>query len=201
MLTSFEAEVQPEEQSLRYPGWKIALFSASCIFVGFASMLVYTFGVFLKPLTAQFGWSRQPASAAFGIAALAVAACSPVLGVLLDRYPARRIILPCMAVFGSAFFSLGFMSSRLAHLYAVFLLLGIVGNGTAHLSFSRAVATWFRDRRGTAFAVLMAGGALGAMVLPPLAQFLINSIGWRGAFFFLGGLILLVGLPLAAQVR
>ncbi len=201
MLTSLEAEVQSEEQSLRYPGWKIALFSASCIFVGFASMLVYTFGVFLKPLTAQFGWSRQSASAAFGIAALAVAACSPILGVLLDRYPARRIILPCMAVFGLAFLSLGFMTAHLFHLYAVFLLLGIVGNGTAHLSFSRAVATWFTHRRGSAFAVLMAGGALGAMVLPSLAQFLIRSIGWRSAFFCLGGLILLVGLPLAAQVR
>ncbi|MFL6451000.1 MAG: MFS transporter [Bryobacteraceae bacterium] len=201
MLTRVQPPTQSEEHRLHYPGWKVAIFSAACIFVGFASVLVYTFGVFLKPLTAEFGWSRQAASAAFGIAALAVAACSPGLGVLLDRYPPRRIILPCMAVFGAAFFSLGFLSSHLAHLYVVFLLLGIVGNGTAHLSFSRAVATWFSHRRGTAFAVLMAGGALGAMVLPPLAQFLINSVGWRGAFFSLGGLILLVGLPLAVQVR
>src|SRR3954451_23598324 len=201
MLTSLQPVAQSEENNFGYPGWKIAIYSAACIFVGFASMLVYTFGVFLKPLTAEFGWSRQSASAAFGIAALAVAACSPFLGVLLDRYPGRRIILPCMAVFGLAFVSLGLMTDHLAHFYAVFLLLGIVGNGTAHLSFSRAVATWFVERRGSAFAVLMAGGALGAMVLPPAAQFLIHSIGCRGAFFSLGVLILFVGLPLASQVR
>lgn len=200
-LASVELSSGSEENSLTYPGWRIAIFSAACIFVGFASMLVYTFGIFLKPLTVEFGWSRQSASAAFGIAALAVAACSPFLGVLLDRYPARRVILPCTAVFAGAFLSLGFLSDHLAHLYFVFLLLGIVGNGTAHLSFSRAVATWFRQRRGLAFAILMAGGALGAMVLPPLAQFLINSVGWRAAFFSLGGLTLLVGLPLAIQVK
>src|SRR3954453_1653191 len=153
MLTPVRPAAQSEEHSLPSPGGKVSIFSAACIFVGFASMLVYTFGVFLKPLTAEFGWSRQSASAAFGIAALAVAACSPVLGVLLDRYPARRIILPCMAVFGCAFFSLGFLTSHLAQLYLAFLLLGIVGNGTAHLSFSRAVATWFTERRGSAFAV------------------------------------------------
>ena len=124
MATSLQPFARSEEHKLRYEGWTVAIFSAACIFVGFASMLVYTFGVFLKPLTAEFGWSRQSASAAFGIAALAVAACSPVLGILLDRYPARRIILPCMAIFGSAFFSLGFLTSHLAQLYVAFLLLG-----------------------------------------------------------------------------
>src|SRR5690349_5037415 len=147
MLTSLQPAAQSEEQSFRFEGWRIAGCAAACIFVGFASMLVYTFGVFLKPLTAEFGWSRQSASAAFSIAALAVAACSPVLGALLDRYSSRRVILPCMIVFGGAFVSLGFLTSHLAHLYAVFLLLGIVGNGTAHLSFSRPVATWFTVRR------------------------------------------------------
>ena len=68
--------------------------------VSFASLLVYTFAIFLKPLAAEFGWSREAISSAFGVAALAVAACSPPLGWLLDRYPARRIILPCIAIFG-----------------------------------------------------------------------------------------------------
>lgn len=101
------------EHSFRYPGWRVALASSGCVFVSFASLLVYTFGVFLKPITAEFGWSRQAASAAFGIAALAVAACSPPLGLLLDRYPARRIILPCLTVFGCAFASLSLLKPPL----------------------------------------------------------------------------------------
>ena len=110
------------EHDLRYPGWRVAAAASACVFVGFASLLVYTFGVFLKPLAAEFGWSRQAISSAFGIAALAVAACSPPLGLLLDRFPARRIILPCVAVFGTAFASLSLLTPHLWHLYAVFLV-------------------------------------------------------------------------------
>jgi MFS family permease len=189
------------EHDYRYPGWRVALASSACVFVSFASLLVYTFGVFLKPLTAQFGWSREAASAAFGIAALAVAACSPLIGYLLDRYPARLIILPCLTIFGCAFASLSLLTPPLWHLYATFLILGIVGNGTAHLAYSRVLTTWFNERRGVAFAVVMTGGAFGAMLLPPLAEELIRTVGWRGAFAILGAMVLVVGLPLGARVK
>ena len=192
---------ETDEGSLRYPGWRVTAAASACVFVGFASLLVYTFGVFLKPLTAQFGWSREAASAAFGIAAMSVAICSPPLGLLLDRYPARRIIIPCIAIFGCAFTSLSLTTYHLWHFYATFLILGIVGNGTAHLAFSRALTTWFHQLRGTAFALLMAGGAMGAIVLPPLAEMLIRVTGWRTAFAILGAMVLSVGLPLGWCVR
>jgi MFS family permease len=190
-----------DEHSFRYAGWRVALAAAGCVFVSFASLLVYTFGVFLKPLTAEFGWSRQSASAAFGIAAMAVAAFSPLIGFLLDRYPARRIILPCFTVFGCAFASLALMTHDLWRLYAVFLVLGIVGNGTAHLAYSRALTTWFHERRGAAFAVLMTGGAIGAIILPPVAEALIQAAGWRSAAAMLGAMVLAVGLTLGLCVK
>ena len=175
--------------------------SSSCVFVSFASLLVYTFGVFLKPLAAEFHWSREAVSAAFGVAALSVAACSPFIGHLLDRYPARRIVLPCIAIFGCAFASLSLLTGHLWHLYAIFIVLGVVGNGTAQLAYSRAVSTWFDERRGMAFAILMCGGAVGAMLLPPLAQKLLDVTGWRGAFLVLGVGVLLIGLPAGSQVK
>jgi MFS family permease len=193
--------VELNERNIAYPGWRVALASAACLLVGFASLLVYTFGVFLKPVAAEFGWSRQAVSGAFGVAALAVAACSPLLGALLDRYPIRRIILPCLLIFGCAFASLAFLTNHLWHLYAVFAVMGIVGNGTAHLAYSRPISTWFRERRGMAFAFLMSGGAVGAMILPVMAQSLIRMVGWRNAFAILGAMVLIVGFPLAATVR
>ena len=156
---------------------------------------------FLKPIAAEFHWSREAVSAAFGVAALSVAACSPVIGVLLDRYPARRIILPCLVVFGCAFASLAFLTNHLWHLYAVFIVLGVVGNGTAHLAYSRPLSTWFQQRRGVAFAFLMSGGAVGAMILPVIAQTLIAQMGWRNAFALLGVMVLAIGLPVASTVR
>jgi MFS family permease len=190
-----------DEGSLQYAGWRVALAASGCVFVSFASLLVFTFSVFLKPITLEFGWSREAASLAFGIAAMTVAACSPPLGLLLDRFPARRIILPCLAIFGCAFASLSVMTGHLWQLYATFFVLGIVGNGTAQLAYSRAVTTWFRKRRGAAFAVLMTGSAMGAMLWPPIAQALIGAFGWRATTAILGAIVLLVGWPLAMRVK
>ena len=130
----------------------MAVASGVGVFVSFASLLVYTFGVFLKPLAEEFGWSREAVSAAFGIAAMTVAVCSPPLGYLLDRISPRRVIVPCLTIFGCAFASLSLLTPRLWHFYLVFVVLGIVGNGTAQMAYSRAVSSWFDRRRGAALA-------------------------------------------------
>jgi len=189
-----------DESALGYPGWRVAIASGVGVFVSFASLLVYTFGIFLKPVTEEFGWSREAASLAFGVAAMMIAACSPLLGYLLDRVGVRRVILPCVTVFGCAFASLALLTPRLWHLYAIFAILGAVGNGTAHLAYTRAVSTWFDRRRGMALALVMTGGAVGAIVLPPAAQALIGSLGWRGAFATLGVMVLAIGLPVVAPL-
>ncbi len=62
----------------------------------------------------------------------------------------------------------------------------MVGNGTAQMAYARALSSWFEARRGLALAIMMAGGALGAMVLPPLTQALIGRIGWRSTYLALG---------------
>lgn len=192
----------PTEHDLAYEGWRVVFASAVGVFVSFASLLVYTFGVFLKPLAEEFAWSRETVSAAFGIAAMMVALCSPPLGYLFDRFGPRRIILPCLTIFGCAFASLALLSPHLWHLYAIFVVLGMVANGTAQMAYSRAVSSWFQQRRGLALAVMMCGGAVGAMVLPPTAQALIRVMGWRGAAATLGVAALAIGLPtVAAFIR
>ena len=187
------------ETDLRYEGWRVAGAASVGVFVSFASLLVYTFGVLLKPLAEEFSWSRESVSAAFGIAAMTVAVCSPPLGYFLDRVRPTRIILPCLFVFGGAFASLSLLTPHLWHLYAVFFVLGVVGNGTAQMAYTRAVSSWFLKRRGTALAVVMSGGAIGAMVLPPVAEVLIQEVGWRRACAMLGAMVLVVGLPIVAR--
>lgn len=117
----------------------------------------------------------------------------------MDRNPPRRIVLPCVVVFGVAFASLSLLTPNLWHLYGVFLVLGIAGNATAQMGYSGAIARWFEKRRGLAFAVVMAGAGLGSIVLPVAAQALIAKFGWRMAYLILGCVVLAVGLPLSAR--
>lgn len=178
--------------------WRVVLAAYCGVSVSFGSLLVFTFSIFLKPLTTAFSWSRESVSTAFALAALSVAISSPLLGHLLDRYGPRPVILPCMATFGLAFASLSQLTPSLTHLYAVFVLIGLVGNATTQMGYSRAVSTWFDRRRGLALALVMAGSGTGAMLFPPLAQFLIDHYGWRFAYLAFGALILIAGLPLTA---
>ncbi|MGD0129714.1 MAG: MFS transporter [Terriglobia bacterium] len=204
MVTTQSATAAPGlgETDSRYYGWRVAFAACLGVMVGFGSLFVYTFGVFVRPLSAQFGWSREGISRGFGLAALSVAFCSPALGHWLDRYGPRRVILPCVAVFGCGIASLALLRSHLWQFYATCILLGTVGNGAAHLSYARAISTWFRRRLGMALAFVMLGAGMGAMILPLVAQTVISRSGWRAAYLLLGGIALVLGLvPTWAFVR
>ena len=97
------------EYELRYAGWLVVLAACLGVMAGFGSLFVYTFSVFVKPLSGQFGWNREAISAGFAIAAVTLGLVSPVLGRLIDRFGPRRIILPCMTVYVAAIFSLAFL--------------------------------------------------------------------------------------------
>jgi MFS family permease len=196
--TTQTAETRMDESQISYPGWKIVLAGFFGVMVSFAAIVPYTFGLFLKPLTASFGWHREATSAGFSIAALTVAAASPGLGFLLDRFRPRSIILPCIVVFSAAYASLALLTPHLLHFYLTFFVIGLVGNGTAYIGYSRAISTWFNRRRGFALSIMLAGSALGAMVLPVLAQAVITHLGWRAAYLTLGVLAFAVGFPLTA---
>jgi len=186
------------EASTSYPGWKVVLAGFFGVMGSFAAVVPYTFGVFLKPLSSEFGWHREAISAGFSVAALTVAAASPALGYLLDRFGPRRIVLPCIAIFCSGYISLAWLTPHLIHFYLAFFAIGLVGNGTAYLGYSRSISTWFVRRRGLALSMMLAGGSCGAMLLPVIAQSAITHYGWRGAYAILGLLAFVLGFPLAA---
>ena len=191
-------EAQIDESRISYDGWKIVLASFFGIMVSFASIVPYTFGLFLKPLAESFGWHREATSAGFSIAALTLAAASPGLGFLLDRYKPRLVILPCIVVLSAAYASLALLTPQVLHFYLTFFVIGLVGNGTAYIGYSRAISTWFNRRRGFALSIMLAGSAVGAMLLPVLTQAVITHMGWRTAYLTLGVLAFVVGFPLTA---
>jgi MFS family permease len=185
------------EFDLGYYGWRVVLAACFGVMAGFGSLFVYTFNVFVKPLSAAFGWNREAISLGFGLAAITLGVISPLLGRWIDRFGPRRIILPCMTVYCCAILSLAWLHAALWQFYLTCIVLGLVGNGAAHLAYSRSISTWFQRRLGTALAFVMVGAGLGAMLLPVVAQAIITRAGWRAAYLSLGSLALLLGLPLS----
>jgi len=177
--------------SKNFPARMIAI-SVPGIMVSFGSLVIFTFGAFVKPLSERFGWSRGRISLAFTLAALMVGVFSPILGRVIDRIGVRRVLLPCVAVYCAAFTSLALIRS-LAGLYAAYAVMGIVGNGTAHLAWARVISASFDQRRGIALATMMAGVGAGAIGIPPLATWLVGAYGWSAACLILGAAIFVFG--------
>lgn len=185
------------ESSLRYPGWSVAAAAFAGVMTSFSPIVPYTFSLFLNPLHAAFGWKRAGMDGTFAIAAITVALVSPFIGMLLDRFPPRRIILPSIFVFALALASLSRLSGGIGQFYFTFFVLGLVANGTAQFAYTRTILTWFQRRRGLAIAMILTGSGVGSVLIPPATQWMIGHHGWRSAYLLLGGIALL-GLPLTA---
>jgi predicted MFS family arabinose efflux permease len=186
-----------KESSIRYTGWRVAAAAFVGVMVSFAPIIPYTFSLFLNPLHAAFGWQREAIAGTFALAAITVAVVSPGIGVLLDHFPPRRIILPSILIFALALASLSRLGPSIQRFYLTYFILGLVANGTAQFAYTRTILTWFTRRRGLAVALILTGSGVGSILIPPLTQWVIDHHGWRNAYLMLGGIALL-GLPLTA---
>lgn len=155
-----------------------------------------SFAVFLKPMVDEFGWSRQAVASVFGVSALVAALFAPAVGTLIDRVGARRVVIPCLTAAALVFAMRAFVTPPFWHLVVLFAVTGLVGLGCAPVAYVRLISTWFDERRGQALGFAVAGSALGGMVHPALAHALIEALGWRQAALALGGLMLVLGVPI-----
>lgn len=179
-------------------GWRIVLASAVAILFGSVPIVVYSFGVFLKPLAADFHVGRAAISFAFTLHNIAVAAATPLVGWLTDCFGARKIILPCTLVIAIVLLSNIFSSARIWQLYLLFALVGLFEAGAGPVPYSKVISRWFDRKRGLALALMASGFAFGALIMPSLAQYLIALGGWRFAYGTIGAASLLISLPLVA---
>jgi MFS family permease len=179
-----------------FRGWWIVLTAAIGLLFSYAPIFVFSFGVFVRSFAHEFRANRTQISLAFTLASIMVGLGSPLAGRLIDRYGARPVIVPSIGILGLLLISFKFISTNLWQLYALFLCLGLVGSVTNPVSYCKVVSNWFDRRRGLALGLTMLGLGIGAIIVPPIAQRLIVSIGWRSAYAILGAAALAVSIPI-----
>ena len=195
-MSMTHAQQKPTKMFHRmFHGWWIVVVAGIGLFMGYGPIVSFTFGIFLKPLSTEFGWSRAQLSLAFSLSLLVLSFALPVIGRLVDRFGARTVIVPSVVLFGLGLVSFSLLSASLWHLYGLYLLMGLVGAGTAPIPYSNVISHWFDRKRGLALGVSMVGLGLGTFIMPSLAQVLIGSIGWRQAYVFFGLMVMIVAIP------
>ena len=162
-----------------------------------ASGLRSVFGVFIKPLEAEFHWDRASLSGAAALSLFLLGAVGPFAGRLADRWGPRRVLALSLLVLGIGTILSSFVGS-LWHVYVASGILMAVGAGGAGMATAVSVAArWFETRRGLVIGLL--GGAIsaGQLIVIPLSMGLAVSYGWRQSYLWLGlGLFALI-LPLS----
>jgi MFS family permease len=170
----------------------------SCITMAVGPILITgTFSIFIKPLAAEFHWSRSDISFGFSLVALMVSVYAPVIGIMIDRFGARKVILYGSMIFGTGFCSFWFLTASLWQFYASYLLTAFGGACLTSLPFGTAITRWFEQRRGIALGIMGVGVFLGGMYGPPLVTYVIATSGWRWAYVTLGLIIWSVAIPMS----
>ena len=154
--------------------------------------------VLWKAIGQEFHVGRGKISLAFTIHNLTAALFIPLAGRLVDRYGARRVLLPFTALLGLILVSSLLLSQAIWQLYVFYVALGVVSGGAGAMPYADVVSHWFDRDAGLAISVMMLGMGLGAIAVPPVAQRLVATLGWRLAYTIFGCSIMVIPLPVVA---
>ncbi|MFQ5955555.1 MAG: MFS transporter [Kiloniellales bacterium] len=155
----------------------------------------HMFSVFIGPIGADLGLSTSAIASAYAVATLVAASGLPFMGRLVDRHGARRMVSIVVVLLGLACMGFG-ATTGLIWLAFGFMALRFLGQGSLMLNCNNLVAHWFERRRGFAMSLTALGFAASMAVHPPLAQWLIDTVGWRQAWVWLGAITWALMLPL-----
>lgn len=174
--------------------WRIA---AGCLIgmaVAFGPALVASFGLYLKPISEEFSWSRTEVAVAYSIFSVIGALGSPFLGIFLDRYGSRGILIGTSIVFPVVLALLVLVP----HNYAVFLgwsvLAGLLAITSSPAAYINLIPQWFDRRLGLAVALGMTGSALGQAIFTIAHGNLLARMPWRDAWLVMVGIVAVVGI-------
>jgi sugar phosphate permease len=190
--------VTPAPRPPVFRGWWIVGVAILGQSFSVGTMLVYTFGIFAKPLAEEFKTNRGTIAMAVSLVDLLLTFTSPGAGRLVDRYGARGVIVSSLVALAACLAGLAFLQPPLWHVFALYGLAGVAGVATTPVTYGRVVANWFDCNRGLALGLASTGVGLGAFITPSLAQFLIDKAGWRGAYLGLAAISLIVAVPVVA---
>jgi MFS family permease len=185
------------EISWLYPGWMVSIGSMVSLMFGPSTVAVLSFGLFIGPISSEFGWSRTQTALASTFVSYTVMLIAPLQGYLVDRFGPRRTILCSIPLFALAIGFLYFLPPVKWVYYGAWVLVAMCGIGIFPLSYLRVVGTWFDRRLGLAIGIANAGIGLGGALLPLILSGVLERWGWRAGFLAMGVLAVAVTYPAA----
>ena len=159
------------------------------------------FGVYYLALLEEFSWSRSDGATVASVNFVVYALAAPLVGLAFDRF-GPRLLMPVGAFLVGAGLVLSSFANSLWDLYFSYGLVTALGQGAlSFVGHNALISFWFVRKRATAIGISSMGQGLGALVMVPLTQLLIDHAGWRWTFVATGSLLLFALLPANALLQ
>ena len=176
-------------------GWYVL---ATTMFIAFVSTGARSsFGIFIIPMSEDFGWNRTTISLAAALGYLVNGLTQPFVGHLLDRVGGRRVILAGLVISGLATTALSLTFNLLFLVFVFGFVLSAAMSGASGTNTGALLSKWFRRKRATVLGMNVAGSSLGGMLLVPFGMYLLQATSWRMTWVALGLIVLVLAVPLA----
>ncbi len=160
--------------------WVIVTIIAVMQMVG--SSIRMAFGVFIYPLSEEFGWSQGSITLAYALSSIVTAMVSPLAGSLGDRFGARKSMILGCTMFIGGMLLIGIVN-QVWQFYLTFGVLLGVAQAVFLVPLIPSAMTWFRRHLGVGMGFLMAAWGLGPALTAPIMGLMIQQLGWRDTFW------------------
>lgn len=161
-------------------GWWLLAAAVVSMALG-SGVSFWSFGLYVDPLEAEFGWSRAEVSLGFSLSLLVSGLVAPLIGRWIDTRGPRSAILVGTVLTALSYLLLAFTDS-LWQWYLFSSINAVVRQLMFFMPFMALISRWFDRRRGIAVSILGSGFSLGGFLVVPLMSAAIDGLGWRGAF-------------------
>ena len=179
-------------------GWFIVVAAALVIFSSGPGQS-FVFSIFLGSIIEDTGLSLTGATALLAGSTGVSAVLVIIVSRLADRYGPRIILVAGGLGLGAACFGMA-TATNIILFFVTFAGLRALGQGSLIINCVLLVNQWFVARRGRAIGIMSMGVVLSTATYPPVARFLIDSIGWREAYAVLGAVAIGIIVPAALFV-
>ena len=182
----------------RNSGWVLL---GSALILALSLGVRHGFGLFLPPMSAQFGWGREVFAFAIALQNLIWGLAQPFTGALADRFGAAKVVIIGGVLYAVGLLLMGLSDSPLSLSLSAGLLIGIGLSGT---SFSVILGVVGRalpaEKRSMGMGIASAAGSFGQFAMLPGTLGLIGWLGWSTALLVLGLLVALI-VPLVSMLK
>jgi MFS family permease len=172
--------------------WLVVVGSFIILFITFGCR--YSYGLFVKPLISEFGWSVSYISAAASVNIFVYSLIGIIAGIYIDNFRPQKILLAAIIVNAIGFFLISLITSGYQLILFYGILCGVGSAGSGAVTISSIIGKYFSNAKGKAIGISTIGISFGILGMAPIAGYLIENFDWRFAYKIFSAIILVTGV-------